>query len=152
MNDSISNRWNFLVIGYGNELRGDDGAGLWVAARVEELRWPGIRVLTPRQLMPEQAEDLAQTDHVIFIDARPGDGRGVEVCPVAPEPMRPGALGHVASPAQLLGLCGLLYGRTPEAWLVSIPVEDMDSHIGLADRTLRRAEEAFLTVRQRIAP
>ena len=42
-----------LVIGYGNELRGDDGLGPYIAARVEEQCLPHVRTLTVHQLTPE---------------------------------------------------------------------------------------------------
>jgi Ni,Fe-hydrogenase maturation factor len=47
-----------LVIGYGNELRGDDAIGQWVA-----------RAVAAHQLTPELAEDLAHTDYAVFVDA-----------------------------------------------------------------------------------
>ena len=36
---------NVLVIGIGNELRGDDAAGIVVARRIRERHLPGVRVL-----------------------------------------------------------------------------------------------------------
>ena len=59
----------WLVIGYGNELRGDDGAGPSVGRAVASWHLPGVRTLAVHQLTPELAEDLAQTKRVVFVDA-----------------------------------------------------------------------------------
>lgn len=58
-----------LVIGYGNELRGDDGVGPKVAEAVEAWKLAGVSVLALRQLTPELAADLAVVRRVIFVDA-----------------------------------------------------------------------------------
>jgi len=44
-----------LLIGYGNELRGDDAIGPLVARALAELRLPGTQVLALTQLTPELA-------------------------------------------------------------------------------------------------
>ena len=59
MNEASSKRWKWLVIGYGNELRGDDGAGIMVARRIAENPPPGVRSIVARQLTPELADELA---------------------------------------------------------------------------------------------
>lgn len=67
-----------LVIGYGNALRGDDGAGpcaaLRVGARREGGRWGGaLRTLAVHQLLPELVDDIAGAGRVVFIDAYAAD-------------------------------------------------------------------------------
>ena len=53
------NRVRTLVIGYGNELRGDDAVGPLVARTAESWQRPGLRALAVQQLTPELAEDIA---------------------------------------------------------------------------------------------
>ena len=60
-----------VVIGYGNELRGDDAIGPAVAEQVAAWGRPDIRAIATRQLLPELAEDLARASLAIFVDARP---------------------------------------------------------------------------------
>ena len=60
---------NFLVIGYGNTLRSDDGAGQRVAEKIGQWELPGVGALAVHQLTPELAENIAQADAVIFVDA-----------------------------------------------------------------------------------
>ena len=64
-----------LVIGYGDSLRSDDGAGPRVAELLSGLE--GLTVLTRHQLVPELADDFRGRDVVVFVDAaatlKPGE-------------------------------------------------------------------------------
>ena len=119
---------NFLVIGYGNTLRSDDGAGQRVAEKLAEWEFPKLRSLKLHQLTPELAADISQADTVIFIDA------------VATNPEHPVAvqiqelqaafdnssLGHSCDPRSLLAMTQMLYGRFPKAYWVLIPAVNFD--------------------------
>src|SRR5690242_2835552 len=70
--------WSFVVIGYGNDIRGDDAAGPLAARAVAAWGAPGVRALAAHQLTPELAEALAAAELAIFVDAG--------VAPPAPEP------------------------------------------------------------------
>ncbi len=59
-----------LVIGYGNELRGDDGIGPHVVSELAALELPGVLTRIVHQLLPELAAELADTCLVIFVDAQ----------------------------------------------------------------------------------
>ncbi len=119
-----------LVIGYGNELRRDDGAGPRLARAVAALRHPGVRALTAHQLTPELAEALSTADRAVFVDARPG-GASVRVESVAVATGR-AALAHATGPGWLLGLTEAAFGRRPTAWLVTVPAVDFRFGRGLS--------------------
>lgn len=121
-----------LVIGLGNPLRGDDGAG-WTLA--EELGEPH-RAL--HQLTPECAALLAGWARVLFVDAccPDPDSAGAKASATAPrlEPLPPVGrdradaappFSHHLTPADLLTITDQLYGRRPEAWQLLVPVEAM---------------------------
>ncbi|MGB7620863.1 MAG: hydrogenase maturation protease, partial [Terriglobia bacterium] len=57
-----------LVIGYGNTLRGDDGAGPRVAEMIAR-RFPQVDSLVLHELQPELAEAVSGYEEVIFVDA-----------------------------------------------------------------------------------
>ena len=59
-----------LVIGYGNALRGDDGAG-YIAAELlrERIQNPAVEVFSLHQLAPELMEPISRARQVIFLDA-----------------------------------------------------------------------------------
>jgi hydrogenase maturation protease len=114
-----------LVIGYGNTLRGDDGAGIFAAERAAR-RFPGVDLLTVHDLQPELAETVSQYREVIFLDAAvQGSGVRADVIEPAADPLPSGSHSH--SPGTLLSLCGFLYGRTPErSLLIGIPGQTFD--------------------------
>ena len=74
-----------FVIGYGNSLRGDDGAGPEVARRVMALDLPDAEVLEAHQLLPEHAEMISHYERVVFVDASVDEHlSGVSVTGVQP--------------------------------------------------------------------
>ena len=113
---------NTLIIGYGNTLRGDDGAGILAAELLmERVHDPEIEILPQHQLTPELMEPISRAAHVIFIDAavsgRPGN---VHRIPLRPAPAC-SRFSHVTTPESLLAGAQSLYGHTPEATLYTIP-------------------------------
>jgi hydrogenase maturation protease len=135
-----------LVIGYGNELRRDDGAGPRVARAIEALKWAGVRSLAVHQLSPELAEPVAGAGLVIFVDAASAAGAPSAQPVVAGR--SPATLGHASDPGWLLALTKAVYGRRPTAWLVSVPVPDTGYGIGLSRAARRGVREAVDVVRQ----
>ena len=127
-----------LVIGYGNSLRSDDGAGPRVAAAVASWDVPGLVAVAVHQLTPELAERLAFADLAIFVDARLASGaESVEVYPLE-TPAEVGIHGHVCDPRSLLALARAIYGRSPRCWLVTVPSTDFSLGEGLS-KTARAA-------------
>ena len=121
-----------LVIGYGNPLRGDDGAGPEAARRVERLGLPGVIVIECHQLLPEHAETLSHFDRAIFLDAHAElDGGDIQVTAVTPS-KDPQLGSHASDPASLLALADALYNRHPESTLIALPTRDFDLREGLS--------------------
>lgn len=121
-----------LLIGYGNDLRQDDGAGLILAERLGQAwcnQGVAVKLLPVHQLTPELAAEIAEPDisTVVFVDARviaPGEvDPQVQVQSLNREPLSP-SLGHYLDPATLLLYADRLYGRRPSAWLVTVPAAD----------------------------
>jgi hydrogenase maturation protease len=150
-----------LVIGYGNDLRGDDGAGPCVAMAIGALELPGVAAVTARQLTPELAEPLAHADLAVFVDAGAG-ACSVEVRELFPASLGPfrqarseeafpalvSSLGHTGDPAGLLALTRALYGAAPQAWLVTLPALSFELGAGLSEVAAQGAEQALAIVRQ----
>ena len=116
-----------LVIAWGNPLREDDGVAWHVIEGLRTLRpRPGLPALHLRhahQLTPEMAECLSRAAGVVFVDARrdgtPGEIRCERIIPAAGT----NPLLHSLSPQALLLYSEGLYGRAPEAVVVSIAGE-----------------------------
>ena len=131
-----------LVIGYGNEVRGDDGAGPVIAREIDALQLPGVRTLVMQQLTPELAADLAEASLAIFVDAQVADaGDGVKVVPLMPDESTIPS-GHVADPRGLLALAAQLYGQVSASWLVTVEAEDLGLQNGLSPSTRARVAGA----------
>ncbi len=122
---------NAVVIGYGNMLRGDDGAGPAVAEAIAARGLPGVRVLSVTQLTPELAELLAEVKLAVFVDATAERVGDVTVQPVRPA-QRAESLGHTSNSGILLALAGAIYGASPEAWIVRVPAESFTFGEGLS--------------------
>ena len=135
---------NLLVIGYGNELRADDGVGPRVARAVAALDRPGVRAVAAHQLTPEMAELVHEADAVVFVDARVG-AASVEVQAVTPAPGNAG-WGHTSDPRWLMSLTHAVYGHTPPAWLVTIPATDLGMGEGLSEGATQGMDEALRRV------
>jgi hydrogenase maturation protease len=126
-----------VVIGYGNSLRGDDGAGPFVANHI-----PGA--IACHQLTPELAEPISKADRVIFVDAHAGVPAGqISIRPVAP---CPSSLLHRCDPATLLAWSQQLYGRAPEAILIGIGAGSFDLGEGLSPQARRGAHKALRAI------
>ena len=111
-----------LIVGYGNPLRSDDGAGRRAADALAGV-WPEdrVRVETAHQLLVEMAASAAEAGFVVFIDAARGAAPGwIDVRLVAPDARADDSLTHRVTPQALLAAAKLWYGRAPEAALVSI--------------------------------
>lgn len=122
---------HLLIIGYGNTLRRDDGVGVMVAEAVAELDLPGVQTITRHQLVPELAEPVSQARAVVFVDADVKTKGEAILSLIKPTPNAQ-ILAHAVDPRSLLTLSKQMYGRSPKAWTLSIPVEDMGFGDGLS--------------------
>jgi hydrogenase maturation protease len=114
----------FLVIGYGNTLRGDDGVGPRVVEVIGHLRLPGVRTLICPLLTPELADPIAHTEKVIFVDAAVDAPNEVQWRKLEPNETSQ-LMAHAADPRTMLALARDVFGQVPEAWWLTIPAVDM---------------------------
>jgi hydrogenase maturation protease len=108
-----------LLIGYGNTLRGDDALGPMALERLRTTL-PEMEYISCHQLGPELAERLAACDLAVFVDASGnGEPGAVHVVRLSPEPSHAASFTHHVQPTALLHLAKELYGRAPQAMLVT---------------------------------
>ncbi len=123
-----------LIIGYGNPDREDDGVAWHIlSALTAKLGLPSpesyedefpefapIDFAFYLQLTPEMAEDINRYEHVCFIDAHTGNiPEPVRLISVESEFQR-SPFTHHLTPQSLVSMCETLYGRKPEAALLSV--------------------------------
>ncbi len=113
-----------LVIGYGNDLRSDDGAGRVVADRIDALGLPGVEVRSVSQLTPELALEISGFDTVVFVDASI-DVMQTTSTAVSAAPAEPSAMSHYSSPESLLSMTATVGPVPSQAYAVSIPVANL---------------------------
>ncbi|MBD1195219.1 hydrogenase maturation protease [Vulcanococcus sp. Clear-D1] len=138
-----------LVIGIGNRLRSDDGAGIHVAEAIK-AQPTGMHVVLCDQLTPELAECISQARAVLFVDAQMSEADHAPAQSPSAAQLQPlEALasgdpgGHALTPPRLLALSAALYGPCPPAWQLLIPGEQW--HVGdqLSARTAAACSNAL---------
>jgi len=110
------------IIGYGNTLRQDDGAGYRVAATVQTWQLSQVIAIACPQLLPELAATIAPVDRVLFVDTcLPTVTTTLQHCSLSlPAGNRP-LDAHVSDPRSLLALTQWLYDKCPPASWLMIP-------------------------------
>ncbi len=137
-----------VVIGYGNTLRCDDGAGRLLAETVAAQNWPGVEVFSVHQLTPELAEPLASASLAIFLDARLATvGDSIHVDAIEPGEMR-ATLHHTGNPQWLLALSKMVFDHCPAAWFITMPAVELGFGEQLSSTTLNGLHKALQTVNQ----
>ena len=142
-----------LIVGYGNALRGDDGAGYLAAELLRDrIQDPEIEILSQHQLLPELMEPISRAAHVIFIDASVSGRAGkVHRIPLRPAPAC-ARFTHHATPESLLAGAQSLYGHTPEATLYTIPGRFFETGQELTASVRRAVDELVSTLEKELVP
>lgn len=123
-----------LILGYGNPDREDDGVAWHILRKIVlKLGLPApdsyedefpehddIDLVFQLQLTPEMAEDIQAYEYICFVDAHTGN---------IPEPARLIAVEsefqnspftHHLTPQSLMSMCETIYGKKPDAVLLSV--------------------------------
>ena len=143
----LSEPAGLLVIGYGNELRGDDAVGPRVAIEVAGWKREGLRTMACHQLTPELADPIAAAGRVIFVDATVASVGEVSMCEIGPASPSPAIMTHVVDPQTLLRLAKQVFGRCPQAWWLTVPVENLDFGEKLSPLAQRGLQQALEKIR-----
>lgn len=127
-----------LLVGCGNPLRRDDGAG-WRVVEALARRWAdNIAIRLGQQLVPEWAVDFASADVAFIVDA--SSSQRTQITRLGTEP--PLIDSHVLGSSELLGLTERAYGESPVAYLVEVPATDFRFGEGLSPATAAAARDA----------
>jgi hydrogenase maturation protease len=130
----ISSANRIIVIGIGNNFRGDDAAGLLVARRLRELAGPGVAILEQTGGANELLSAWQGAEAVILADAVRGGGPPGKIYrfPVheaaLPAELFPAASTHAWGIAEAVALGRVLQQLPP--YLVVYGIEGRDFGIG----------------------
>ena len=137
----------FLVIGYGNTLRGDDGVGPRVAEAIEKLKLSGVRTLVCQQLSPEYADPVSRAHTVVFVDAAVDAPREVQLRKLEPGESSQ-LMAHAADPRTMLALARDVFCHAPQAWWLTIPAVKLDFSETLTPEAQRGFEAAVKKIQE----
>jgi hydrogenase maturation protease len=120
---------NIVIIGYGNQLRGDDGVGLLV---LDELSHsfsgrPDICLIRRHQLDIADTEDISQSRAVIFVDAHVSEEReDVELSELDLVEGATYVVTHISLPEELMSATQAIYGTAPSAYVCAVRGYDFE--------------------------
>jgi len=145
-----------MVLGYGNPDRQDDGAAWHVLhALAVRLNLPApdsyedefppndrLDFSFTLQLTPEMAEQIAAYERVCFVDAHTGNVAGQVQLAALTGHFQHSPFTHHLTPQSLLSMCESLYGKTPQAALVSVRGYHFEFERQLSSQTAHLVPEA----------
>jgi hydrogenase maturation protease len=138
----------FLIIGYGNTLRSDDGLGPYVIDELRkslDLEQGQVRLLDLPQLDPVLLPEFMNVDILIFIDVRYDESdKPILLKQVAPSPesISPAHTTHHLKVPELLRLAKDWYDAAPECYMVLMKGYDFTIGEQLSTKGLKAAEQA----------
>jgi hydrogenase maturation protease len=141
--------FSILIIGYGNNLRSDDGVGRYLAEMIDQQQLPSVKTLSVHQLTPELVLKITEAQAVIFIDAIASLKGEITLQSLEPSQDKT-RLGHTSNPEQLLSLCKNLYHKYPSAWLLTIPTNNFEFGETFSDLTQNAIAPALIILTQLI--
>jgi hydrogenase maturation protease len=132
-----------VVLGWGNDARGDDGLGPLLLQRVSQAAWPEVRAIEDFQLQIEHALDLDGADVALFLDA--GDETPAPFTFSEIEPARVATpTTHALAPEAVLDVYARALGRPPpHAFMLCIRGERFELGEGLSPEAGERLEAAW---------
>lgn len=130
-----------LIIGFGNTIRTDDNAGIWIAEQLAALHLSGVVVQTQHQLSLDLLEEFHGFCRILFIDAAT-EGEPLRFEKVGKPAVAVPPSTHHLTPADLLGMYRELYEKEVEAFFCTVRGENFDFGTDLSPIAQLRAEKA----------
>lgn len=152
---------NTLLLGYGNVDRQDDGVAWHILAGIAqklgvqpqesplegmELDSDSLKLQFVLQLAPEMAEEIAAYERVCFLDAHTGAVEEEVHFTEIDSQYQASPFTHHMTPETLLAISIALYGRAPQAVLVSVRGYEFGFSDELSTRTAELAQKAVEVV------
>lgn len=138
---------HLVVLGWGNESRGDDGLGPVLLRRIEALGLAHVTTVEDFQLQLEHAVDLKGADLALFLDASVAAPAPFAFTETAP---RTGLThtSHAMAPEAVLDVFVRVMGETaPPAFVLAMRGEAFELGTGLGDAAQERLEAAWVFLR-----
>lgn len=115
----MADRSRVVVIGIGNESRGDDALGPLLVRALDAAAPAHVTLLEDYQLQIEHALDLVDAELVLFIDAGTGTPAPWHFYEVVADPGH-SVTSHALSPQAVLHVFATLHGTPPPAFVLCV--------------------------------
>ena len=146
---------HILIIGLGNDYRGDDAVGRVLARRLQAIAGGNVRVMEESGEGASLIEAWQGADFVILIDAVHSGGAAgtIHRFDAAMQPV-PGSFFHYSthafSVAEAVELARALNQLPPQLVIYGIEGKNFDSRVGLSPEVKVAAEEVFCRVKEEL--
>jgi len=108
-----------VIIGYGNELRGEDAFGVDTIKKLKKLDLKNTRLISMHQLTPELVLQLLDANEIIFIDASYDEKNHYALaCSLTEQDNL--NLSHHISPKTIIHILESLYTKLPKFFIYSM--------------------------------
>ena len=135
-----SNKKSICIIGIGNTLRSDDGAGAYVCSLIEEKKIP-VTIITTQQLDIGMVEDLAKFDAVIFIDVAVNETQfSFQLLNTHNQQLQSSS--HHINTTMLASVAKQLFATTTQFYLCAVGATHFEMGSSLSEKTKHNAVEA----------
>ena len=132
-----------VVLGWGNDSRGDDGLGPALLARVTAAGWAELTTVEDYQLQIEHALDLVDVDCALFIDAGKGTPAPFAFSHLTPKRDATHST-HALSPEAVLDVYAQVRDAAPPpAFALIVRGESFELGEGLTQTGVERLEAAW---------
>ena len=141
-----------LLIGIGNNCRGDDGLGWKFLEEIESSGYDFIEREFRYQLQVEDAALISEYDVVVFVDAtyeKLSNGFEVRPCIAADNAF---FSTHAQAPGAILHLTHSLYKKFPKAYVLAISGETWELETKLSDGAGRNLQAAVSYFTEQFLP
>jgi len=129
------------IVGIGNTLRSDDGAGAYVCRLLENVNVANVTIITTHQLDIGMTEELANFERVIFVDASL-DEDSFSLKPLEIENNPASSSSHQINAGMLVSLARQLYTTETRFYICAIGAHNLDIGNDLSEKTTINANEA----------
>ena len=130
-----------LILGVGNTIRSDDGAGAYACDIIEEQKIRGVFTQKIQQLQTEIIDTFLEYDFVLIADASV-EVKEVVIKKVAEILTGPISSSHHSNAAMLLAIAKKLYQAEINLYTCAIPAENFDVGEELTKFAKKNADEA----------
>ena len=132
---------HICLLGTGNPLRTDDGAGIYCCEMIGKMEIPGLTIMTTQQLQSELVPQLLGFDKVIVADASVQHKQPV-IYPFIPSSTPAQSSSHHMSIDLLYGLAHELYRRNISFYCCAIPAKNLELGDKLSASGKKQADKA----------